>query len=96
MEKVKTLAPRDHIKCTPDHMLVLITEPRGVRYPMESCGKLNFYLHLMKQKYEWKIDTIGMYTRTNVKALLKQLEEDDAKQQAKDREAAEAVNTKRS
>ena len=81
-EKVKTLGPKEHSKCSPDHMLVLVTEASGVRYPMESCGKINWCLHLMEQKYGWKIDTISVYTKDNVAALLKQVEEEDARNKA--------------
>lgn len=82
MEKIKMLPPKDHDKCTPDHKLVLVTQADGTRYPMESCGKINFYLHLMKQKYGWQIETIGMYTRSNVETLLKDMEEQDARDKA--------------
>ncbi len=77
LEKVKTLGPREHSKCSPDHMLILVTQPDGTRYPMESCGKINWYLQIMKQKYGWKLETIGMYNRSNVEILRKRLEEQD-------------------
>ncbi len=79
MEKIKMLGPKTHVKCGPDHMLVLVTEADGKRYPMESCGKINWYLHLMEQKYGWKLDTIGMYNKSNIEILRKRLEEQDAR-----------------
>ena len=92
MEKIKMLPPRTHDKCTPDHMLVLVTEASGIRYPMESCGKINWYLHLMEQKYGWKIDTISVYNKENVAVLLKQVEEEDARNEIKAAESAEATS----
>ena len=78
--KITALPYNEHKLCRKDHMLVLITQPDGVRYHIESCGKINFYLAMMRQKYGWKTAVVGEYNEENIKLLQKELEEQDAEQ----------------
>ena len=86
--KVKVLSYKSHEQCQNEHVLVLVTQPDSTRNPLESCGKINFYLHLMKVKYGWKIETIGRYTRENLELLQRDLEERDARDPKAEEKAA--------
>ena len=78
--KITALPYNEHKLCRKDHMLILITQPDGVRYHIESCGKINFYLAMMRQKYGWKKAVVGEYNEKNIKLLQKEFEEQDAEQ----------------
>lgn len=77
--KIKALPYKEHDACRKNHMLVLIIEANGSRYPIESCGKINFYLARMRQIYGWKTRVVGEYNDNNLRLLLAELEEEDAR-----------------